>query len=386
MQIDPFTIAVPDAVLADLRERLARTRFPDEIPNSGWTYGTNLAYLRELVAYWRDRYDWRKAEAELNRFPQFKARVGDLGIHFIHQRGKGPKPFPLVITHGWPGSVSEFTEIIGPLTDPAAHGGDAADAFDVIAPSMPGYGFSDHATQPGMDPERVAALWAELMRGLGYERFGAQGGDWGAMVTTYLGLRDAAHVVGIHLNMVLALPEDRKNPNLEGVTQEELVGLMEAQQFLKDETGYQRIQGTKPQTLSYGLNDSPAGLAAWIVEKFRTWSDCGGDVERRFSKDRLLTNIMLYWLPETANSSCRLYYESVHAGKFPPSGFRVDVPTGCAIFPKELVKPPRAWAERVFNVQRWTQMPSGGHFAAMEEPKALVEDVRAFFRPLRAAL
>jgi pimeloyl-ACP methyl ester carboxylesterase len=383
MQIEPFRIAVPDAVLTDLRERLARTRFPDEIPGSGWTYGTNLAYLRELVAYWKDRFDWRAAEKRLNALPQFRARVGDLGIHFIHQRGTGPAPLPLVITHGWPGSVAEFAEIIGPLTDPARHGGDAADAFHVVAPSMPGYGFSDHPTQPGMDPERIAALWAELMEGLGYARFGAQGGDWGSMVTTYLGARHADRVLGIHLNMVIAFPEDQKNPNLDGVQSEELAGLMQAQQFQNEETGYQRIQGTKPQTLAYALNDSPAGLAAWIVEKFRTWSDCGGDVEKRFTKDQLLTNVMLYWIPETANSSCRLYYEAVHAEKFPPMGLRVDVPTGCAIFPGELYKPPRVWAERMFNVQRWTRMPAGGHFAAMEEPRALVDDIRAFFRPLR---
>jgi pimeloyl-ACP methyl ester carboxylesterase len=383
MDIEPFRIAVPDAVLADLRERLARTRFPDEIPGSGWTYGTDLAYLRELVAYWRERYDWRAEEARLNGFRQLRARVGDLRIHLIHERGVGPAPLPLLVTHGWPGSVAEFTEIIGPLTDPARHGGDPADAFDVVAPSMPGYGFSDHPTTPGMDPERIAALWAELMTGLGYPRFAAQGGDWGAMVTTYLGVRHAERLVGIHLNMVIALPDDMQNPPLEGVTQEEMVGLMEAQRFLHEETGYQRIQGTKPQTLAYALNDSPAGLAAWIVEKFRTWSDCDGDVERRFTKDRLLTNVMLYWVPETANSSCRLYYEAIHADKFPPRGLRVDVPTGCAIFPRELVKPPRVWAEKAFDVQRWTVMPSGGHFAAMEEPAALVEDVRAFFRPLR---
>jgi pimeloyl-ACP methyl ester carboxylesterase len=382
MHVEPFRVAVSDAVLTDLRERLARTRFPDEIPDSGWTYGTNLAYLKELVAYWRDEFDWRAAEARLNRLQQFRARVGDLGIHFIHERGVGPKPMPLIITHGWPGSVAEFVEIVGPLTDPARHGGDPTDAFDVVAPSMPGYGFSDHARTPGMDAERIAALWVELMRGLGYERFGAQGGDWGAMVTTYLGARHPKEVLGIHLNMVLALPDDQQNPDLTGVTQEELIGLMEAQRFLKEETGYQRIQGTKPQTLAYGLNDSPAGLAAWIVEKFRTWSDCDGDVEKRFTKDHLLTNIMLYWVPETANSSCRLYYEAVHADAFPPK-LRVEVPTGCAIFPKELIKPPRVWAERAFNVQRWTVMPKGGHFAAMEEPKALVEDVRAFFRPLR---
>ena len=383
MDVQPFRIEVPEAALSDLRERLSRTRFPDEIPGSGWTYGTNLAYLRELVAYWRERYDWRAAEAALNRFPQFRARAGGLGIHFIHQRGVGPKPLPLVITHGWPGSVAEFAEIIGPLAAPARHGGDPRDAFDVVAPSMPGYGFSDHPAEPGMTPERIAAIWVELMRGLGYERFGAQGGDWGAMVTTYLGARHAAQLIGIHLNMVLAFPEDTKNPSLDGVDAEELAGLMQAREFLKEETGYQRIQGTKPQTLAYALNDSPAGLAGWIVEKFRTWSDCDGDVERRFTKDQLLTNVMLYWLTETANSSCRLYYEAMHAGQFGPRDLRVEVPTGCAIFPRELVKPPRVWAERVFNVERWTRMPSGGHFAAMEEPKALVDDIRAFFRPLR---
>jgi len=382
MPVEPFRIAVPDAVLADLRERLARTRFPDEIRDSGWTYGTDLAYLKELVAYWRDRYDWRKAEAALNAFPQFKTRVGGLGIHFIHVRGRGPKPLPLVITHGWPGSVAEFAQVIGPLTDPAAHGGDAADAFDVVAPSMPGYGFSDHADAPGMDAERIAALWDELMTGLGYARYGAQGGDWGSMVSTYVGANHASHVAGIHLNMVIAFPPDPANP-VEGLTQDEVVDLMGAQHFLKEETGYQRIQGTKPQTLGYALNDSPAGLAAWIVEKFRTWSDCDGDVERRFTKDQLLTDVMLYWATESATSSCRLYYEAVHADKFPPTNVRVDVPTGCAIFPKEILKPPRKWVERSFNVQRWTRMPRGGHFAAMEEPQLLVDDVRAFFRPLR---
>lgn len=382
MQIEPFTIAVPEDVLVDLRTRLARTRLPDEIPGSGWDYGTNLDYLRELVAYWRERYDWRAEERRLNAFPQFRARVGDLGIHFIHARGKGPKPLPLLITHGWPGSVAEFTKIIPLLTDPGAHGGDPADAFDVVCPSMPGYGFSDHPATRGMDPERIAAVWTDLMRGLGYQRFGAQGGDWGGMVSTYLGARHADAVLGVHLNFVVALPPDPQNP-ADGLTQEELIPLMRLQQFLKEETGYQRIQCTKPQTLGYALNDSPAGLAAWIVEKFRTWSDCDGDVEKRFTKDELLTNVMLYWVTESATSSCRLYFEAEHADKFPPQGVRVDVPTGCAIFPYEILKPPRRWAERVFNVQQWTVMPSGGHFAAMEEPERLVDDVRSFFRALR---
>ncbi|HEV7731313.1 MAG TPA: epoxide hydrolase [Candidatus Binatia bacterium] len=382
MDVQPFRIAVADEVLADLRDRLARTRFPDEIAGGGWTYGTDLAYLKELVAYWRERYDWRAAEARLNAFPQFRAQVGDLGIHFIHVRGKGPKPFPLVITHGWPGSVAEFTKIIGPLTDPASHGGDPADAFDVVAPSMPGYGFSDHARTAGMDAERIAAVWAELMRGLGYTRFGAQGGDWGSMVSTYLGANHADVVAAIHLNMLVAFPPDPANP-LDGLTQEEVMELIPMDEWLKEETGYQRIQGTKPQTLGYALNDSPAGLCAWIVEKFRTWSDCDGDVERRFSKDELLTNVMLYWAPETATSSARLYYEMIHAGKFPPQGFRVNVPTGCAIFPKELFKPPRGWVEKLYDVARWTRFESGGHFAALEEPAALVGDIRAFFRSVR---
>jgi pimeloyl-ACP methyl ester carboxylesterase len=383
MQIEPFRIAVPEDVLADLRTRLARTRFPDEIPGSGWRYGTDLAYLRELVAYWRDGYDWRAEEARLNQLHHFRARVGGLVVHFVHERGMGPRPLPLVVTHSWPGSVAEFTKIIPLLTDPGRHGGDPADAFDVVAPSMPGYGFSERPSTPGMDPERIAALWAELMAGLGYARFGAQGGDWGAIVSTYLGARHAGAVVGVHLNMVVALPPDPANP-ADGLTQEELIPLMQLQQFLEEETGYQRIQGTKPQTLGYALNDSPAGLAAWIVEKFRSWSDCGGDIERRFTKDELLTNVMLYWVTETATSSCRLYFEAMHAGKFPPTGLRVEVPTGCAIFPGEIVKPPRRWAERVYDVRRWTVMPSGGHFAAMEEPEALAEDIRAFFRPLRS--
>jgi pimeloyl-ACP methyl ester carboxylesterase len=383
MNIAPYRIDVPQAVLTDLAQRLARTRFPDEIPGSGWDYGTNLAYLRELVAYWKDRYDWRAAEARLNQLEQFRAPVGNgLNVHFIHRKGKGPKPFPLVITHGWPGSITEFVKIVGPLTDPASHGGDPADAFDVVCPSMPGYGFSDHPTEPGMDPERIAALWAELMRGLGYSRFGAQGGDWGAMVTTYLGFRHPDQVAGIHLNMVIAFPPDPENPAA-GLTQEELIPLMGMQQFLKDETGYQRIQGTKPQTLSYALNDSPAGLAAWIVEKFRTWSDCDGEIEKRFTKDELLTNIMFYWASETANSSCRLYCETMRAEKFPPTDFRVEVPTGCAIFPKEIMRPPRSWVEKLYHVKQWSVMPRGGHFAAMEEPALLVEDIRSFFRSVR---
>jgi pimeloyl-ACP methyl ester carboxylesterase len=382
MTIEPFRINVPDTVLHDLQERLARTRFPDEINDDDWSYGTSLAYLQELVAYWRTRYDWRAAERQLNGFPQFRTTVDGLMLHFVHQRGKGPAPFPLLISHGWPGSIVEFTKIIAPLTDPAAHGGDSADAFDVVAPSLPGYGFSGHPSKPGMHPGAIADCFAALMQQLGYSRFGAQGGDWGAIITTCLGSQHASRLAGIHLNMVVAFPPDESNPAA-GLSEREMVTLMEMQRFLNEETGYQRIQGTKPQTLGYGLNDSPAGLAAWIVEKFRTWSDCGGNVERRFTKDELLTNIMVYWVTQSITSSVRLYCEATRANMFPPRGGRVSVPTGCAIFPREMFRPPRAWAEHAYNVQRWTEFPAGGHFAALEEPQLLVEDIRAFFRPLR---
>jgi len=373
MAIEPFRISIPDTVLDDLKQRLARTRFPDELNDAEWSYGTDLVYLKELVEYWRTRFDWRAAERVLNQWHHFRANVDGLGVHFIHERGVGPKPLPLLISHGWPGSVLEFMKILGPLTDPARHGGDPADAFDVVAPSLPGYGFSDHARTPGMHPGKMADVFAALMQQLGYSRFGAQGGDWGAIITTLLGSQHAAQLIGIHLNMVVAFPPDESNPAA-GLSQDEMIRLMEMQRFMQEETGYQGIQGTKPQTLGY----------AWIVEKFRTWTDCNGNVESRLSKDEMLANITLYWVTETATSSARLYCEARRSGLFPPRGIRIDVPTGCAIFPRELFKPPRAWAEKVYNVQRWTEFASGGHFAAMEEPQALVDDIRAFFRPLRS--
>jgi len=384
----PFHIHIPDAVLDDLRTRLRRTRWPDQVADSGWTYGTDGAYLRELAAYWLERFDWRVQETALNRFAHFRADVDGLGLHFIHERGRGPRPLPLLLMHGWPGSIVEFTEVIGPLTDPAAHGGDPQDAFDLIVPSLPGYGFSDRPSQPGVDVMRVAALFTSLMEQLGYARFGAQGGDWGAAIATALGTAFPDRVVGIHLNMLIAARPGTNDPSQLSATDREILDRFNA--FQKEETGYMQIQGTKPQTLGYALNDSPVGLAAWIVEKFRTWSDCGGDVERRFTKDQLLTNITLYWVTETINSSVRLYYETMHnpALRGGVEGhldqvFKVPVPTGAAVFPAEIYRPPRAWAERTYNITRWTEMPAGGHFAAMEEPAALVEDVRAFFRPLR---
>jgi pimeloyl-ACP methyl ester carboxylesterase len=378
----PFSIEISDSVLEDLQQRLARTRFPGEIPDSGWDYGANLAYLKEFVSYWRDSYDWRTHETRLNRLNQVQVKAGGLWIHAVHERGKGPDPMPLCITHGWPGSFAEFEQILGPLTDPAAHGGDAADSFDVILPSMPGYGFSEGAREPGMDCEKIAAIWVELMAGLGYERFAAQGGDWGAIVTSLLGANHAEQLLGIHLNMAVAFPGDSEKA-LEGLSEEDMAGLGDLDHFQKFETGYQQIQGTKPQTLAYGLNDSPAGLAGWIVEKFHTWSDCDGDIESVYTKDQLLTNIMLYWLPEAIGSSVRLYCESMRTGKFPPTGYHVDVPTGVAMFPREIIRTPRAWIEDTYNLQHFRRFEKGGHFAAMEQPAALVESIRDHFRPLR---
>jgi pimeloyl-ACP methyl ester carboxylesterase len=379
--VEPFRIAVPDAALADLRERLKHTRFPDEVPDTGWEYGANLAYLKELVSYWHDRYDWRTHERELNRFAHFKAPVDGLGIHFIHEKGRGPNPKPLLILHGWPGSIYEFNEIIPMLTDPAAHGADPRDSFTVVAPSLPGYGFSDHPRARAMNIQAMAEIFFKLMTEvLGYDRFAMQGGDWGAAITSRMGEVHADHLYGIHVNMIAAGPaQGRKAPEL---TDEEKVFLGDAEKFRNQETGYQWIQGTKPQTLAAGLNDSPAGLAAWIVEKFRTWSDCHGDVEKSFTRDQLLTNVMIYWITQTINSSTRLYYEARHHPWRLPPDMRIEAPTGVAMFPGELVRPPRHWAERVYNVKRWTVMPQGGHFAAMEEPELLAKDIREFFSTL----
>jgi len=382
--VERFEIRVSDDVLDDLRERLARTRFPDQLEGAGWSYGTELGYLRELVAYWRDEYDWRVHERALNRFDHYKTRVRDLDIHFIHQRSPEPNALPLLVTHGWPGSVYEFHKILGPLTDPVSHGGRREDAFHVVCPSMPGYGFSQAPRASGFDVREIAETGAALMSQLGYTRYGAQGGDWGSSVTVQLALLHPERLAGIHLNMVVAGPPREVTNPLEGLAPEEIAWVAAMRQMQSEETGYQRIQGTRPQTLGYALNDSPAGLAAWIVEKFRAWSDCGGDVESRFGKDDLLTNVMLYWVPQSITSSMRLYCETMRCGRFAPPEQRVQVPVGAAIFPAEIYKAPRAWAEAVYDIRRWTVMRSGGHFAALEEPEALVTDLREFFRPLRA--
>ena len=383
MDVRPFTIDVEDSVLDDLRQRLAGTRWPDEMPNSGWDYGSNLGYVKELVEYWRTEFDWRAQEAKLNAFSHFKSEVDGLDIHFIHEKGKGPNPVPLVVTHGWPGTFFEMHKIIPLLSDPAGHGGDAADSFDVVVPSMPGYGFSGHPTERGMDVLAVGDLWAKLMsENLGYQRFGAQGGDWGASVTAKLGLSHADKVIGIHTTSVTR-PTPYLGPGSKPLSEAEGILLQQRRDWQAAEGGYAHIQGTKPQTLSYGLNDSPAGLAAWIVEKYRTWSDCGGDVEKRFTKDELLTTITIYWVTQTIGSSTKIYYETLRKPWNMAKGERIEVPCAIAAFPAEISVPSRELAERSYNVQQWTVMPAGGHFAALEEPDRLVEDIRSFFRPLR---
>jgi len=375
-----FKIHVDDAVLADLKQRLARTRFPGEIDGSSWDYGTNLAYLKDLIAYWRDKYDWRTAERRLNQFDQFTTTIDGLDIHFIHQRSRNPNAMPLVITHGWPGSFIEFTKIIPNLINPTAHGGTADDAFHVVAISLPGFGFSGKPTERGYGPERIAGIIAKLMARLGYTRYGLQGGDWGASVSRFAAINDASHVIGLHSNFCLAgPPPGAKDPN-EGVSAAELERTRARQAFFETERGYFLEQSTKPQTIGYGLDDSPAGLAAWIVEKFRSWTDSDGDVEKVFPREDLLAHITLYWVTQTATSSARIYYENQHA---PAVSHRVEVPTACAVFPKEISIAPRRWVEAQYNLTRWTEMPRGGHFAAWEEPQLLAEDIRAFFRGLR---
>lgn len=378
---EPFTIHVPDTVLDDLQHRLRLARWPGTIPGSGWDYGADLSSIEQLIAYWQSGYDWRAQERALNRWAHSKATVDGHAIHFIHERGKGPRPLPLLIAHGWPGSFFEFMEVIGPLTDPAAHGGDPADAFDVVVPSLPGYAFSDPPQRRGVNIACMADWFAVLMRDvLGYERYGAQGGDWGSMIASRLGYAHPDAVAGVHLNMVGIAPHPANRGNL-SPAEEAFLTAMRAWQ--REERGYQEIQGTKPQTLGFALNDSPVGLCAWIVEKFRTWSDCGGNPERVYTKDQLLTNVMLYWVTQTFHSASRIYYEERHHPWRLGRDEKVGVPTGIAAFPKEIAQAPREWAERAYNVQHWTDMPAGGHFAAMEQPALLVEDVRTFFRGLR---
>jgi microsomal epoxide hydrolase len=377
--IERFEIHVDDAVLDDLRDRLARTRIPDQIEGTGWEYGIPLDYLAELVDYWRETYDWRAQEARLNEFEHYRTTIDDQSIHFIHARSAHEDALPLLLVHGWPGSVVEFLDVIPRLTDPEAHGGSAADAFHVVAPSLPGYGFSEPPRTRGWDVWRVARAFVQLMPRLGYARYAAQGGDWGAQVATRIGALDPEHCVGLHLNLPLADPPDEPVT----LTDQDKADLAAIQQFSREESGYANEQSTKPQTLGVALNDSPAGLLAWIVEKFRGWSDCDGDPENVFTRDQLITNVMTYWVTRTITSSARLYWEHMHPGPGVGAPDYVAVPTGVARYPKEVLPFPRSWVERRYNLTYWADMPRGGHFAAMEQPELFVDDVRAFFRTLR---
>ncbi len=387
MEKTPFTIAIPEATLTDLRERLTRVRWPNDFANDNWAYGANAAYLKELVAYWRDGYDWRAQEKAMNAFTHYKTTIDDVPIHFIHEPGKGPNPMPLILTHGWPWTFWDFHKVIRPLTDPAAFGGDPADAFDVVVPSLPGFGFSTPLTKPGVNYWRTADLWVKLMQEvLGYKKFAAQGGDWGALVTSQLGHKYAQHLIGVHVNLAVPLEFFAGRTITESdYGPDEKQFYQRTQEARPTITSHLAVQTADPQTLAYGMHDSPVSLAAWIVERRRNWSDCGGNVERKFSKDDLLTTLMIYWVTESFVTSVRYYYEAAH-NLWQPSHDRtpiVEAPTGIAIFPRELLIPPRRWAEQYYNLKRWTVMTAGGHFAPMEEPEQLVQDVRAFFRTLR---
>ncbi len=380
MKVTPFKINVAEAALDDLRRRLESARFPRTLPGTGWDYGTNLDYMRDLVAYWLARYDWRAAEARLNAWPQFMAEVDGRQVHFIHARSPHPDALPLVLTHGWPGSFYEFHKVIDPLLAPEHYGGDARDAFHVICPSLTGYGWSEPLDEPGGDIRQLGLRQVKLMAGLGYGRYGVQGGDWGSLASVYMALAAPERVAGMHLNLCAA-------PSTADPAEAAAQGVMPGPfavttRYATEQKGYAVIQGLKPDQLAYALNDSPLGLAAWIVCCFQMWGDIANGFERRFDKDFLITNVLTYWFTQSMPSAIRLYRESMSAGLFGPPAEYVRVPTGVALF-QDVTRPKRAWAERCYNITRWTEFERGGHFAAVEEPAALVADIRAFFRDQR---
>ncbi len=380
MKAEPFEINISQAVLDDLRERLTRTRWPDEVTNAGWDYGTSLSYLKEFVNYWQNEFDWRKQEKELNKFPQFKAEIDDLSLHFVHVRGRGQNSLPLILFHGWPDSFYRYYKVIPMLTDPETFGGDSADSFDVIVPSLPGFGFSDRPNSRGYRLADSTEKWAKLMsKVLGYQKYGVVGGDTGSTVAQLLTLAHQEAVVGVHLtDWGRWQTTNESYPNLTPAEQQ-YIGA--SQGWFFQEGAYALLQSSKPQTLANALNDSPAGLASWILEKFYKWSDCQGDLSRSYNKDELITNIMIYWVTQTINSSFRPYYEEAHNPSL-AFGKRIDLPVGMSLFPKDLPQGPmmpRSLSERVLNIQHWTEMPRGGHFAALEEPDLFVKDVRDFF-------
>ena len=387
-EVSSFTIEVDETVLSDLQQRIDHTRWPHQIEGQNWRYGVDSAWLRKLVDYWRNDYDWRKEEKKLNAFPQFQTEIDGLDLHFIHVKSKHANALPILLVHGWPGSFCEFTKIIPMLSDPEKYGGAPEDAFHVVVPSLPGFGFSEKPKDPGWNSVRMAEVFAKLMSRLGYEHYGAQGGDWGGGMVRWLASNDGAHCVGAHSNFPSAAAP-RKDP-MHNVTPEEMERFQARRTELGDHKGYASIQSTRPLALAYGLNDSPVGLAAWIVDKFWAWSDHGGKLENSFTKDELLTNIMIYWVTDSMPSSTRIYFETRHGSVRPATmtPFKVSgppAPLGFALFPKEINVPPRAWVERSVGdaFLHWTEMPRGGHFAAMENPELLAEDVRTFFRKVK---
>jgi microsomal epoxide hydrolase len=379
--IEPFRIHVPDDDLVDLRARLHATRWPETWSDPDWAYGVDVGFLRELCHYWADEYDWRGHEAQLNGFDQYVTEIDGARLHFLHVRSPESDAVPLVMTHGWPGSVVEFVKVLGPLTDPAAYGGRPEDAFHVVCPSIPGYGFSGPTPEPGWDSRRVAGALAELMERLGYERYGAQGGDWGASISLWLGHLVADRLCGVHINTVTRVPPT--TDGIDDITPEEERAVARVARYMAEGAGYAAIQSTRPNTLGVALDDSPAGLCGWIVDKFWDWSDHRGDVLDSFTRDELLTDVSIYWFTRTATSAARLYYEVAKARTGAYDIPRLEIPTGCAIFPAEITTPSRRWAEPRYNVVHYERYDRGGHFAAYEAPDLFVDDVRAFFATLR---
>jgi pimeloyl-ACP methyl ester carboxylesterase len=383
MHIEPFKIAIEQEILDDLHDRLTRTRWPDEVEQSGWRYGANLGYMRALADYWLKSFDWRAQERRINAFANYRALVDELQIHFIHERGKGPNPLPLLISHGWPSSFVEMLELIPLLTDPAEHGRDAADSFDVIVPSVPGFGFSDRPLQAGMTRWRVAEIWVQLMTGLGYQKFGLQANDIGAVISGWLALDHPDRVIALH-TMMPGFPSPSFEGDQPAMTEAEKTFAARVRAWQKEEGAYDAIQATRPQTAAYGLNDSPVGLMAWIIEKWRAWTDPGGNIEDYFSKDELLTNLTIYWVTQTANSSMRSYFEREHDTRRIKPNDKISVPTGVALTTEPVEHAPRAWVERRYSdIRRWTEFSEGGHFLAAENPELLAADIREFFKQFR---
>jgi pimeloyl-ACP methyl ester carboxylesterase len=375
-EVLPFEIAVDDELLTDLRERLHRTRWPERETVGDWSQGVPLSYAQELCRYWADEYNWRARETALNRFPQFRTKVDGLGIHFLHVRSPSPEAIPLVLTHGWPGSFVEFQKVIEPLTNPSAYGGSASDAFHVVCPSLPGYGWSDRPTSAGWTVQRIADAWDTLMTRLGYNHYGSQGGDWGATISLCLGSQHPDRVIGAHVNLMAVEPDPA---TLDSLTDDERASIESGDHYARWDSGYSKLQSTRPQTLGFGLVDSPAAQCTWIIEKFWSWTDCDGHPENAIPRDELLDNVMVYWATATGASAARLYWESMRSARQ-----SVPVPTGCTIFPKEITRPSRRWAEqRLKDLRYWNEVERGGHFAAFEQPEIFVEEVRRFFRLVR---